>query len=224
MKDLVVRMGRAGMPVAVVLAMGGCAWQTMENSSELKTGVVEPASKGTDVRTATPAPAATPKPKKDKIAAAKNPEKSAPAAKQQRPAPPLAPQDEASCANVDGCVSVLKAMVADPDRTWIQRPAASAVLANGVRLFAYRSLRAKLTCGELAAALTEIETAAHAFSGSIPGLQPEQTTRVRILSVEVGDELLAENARRCSPQSKDGPIGSAAPLVEPAARQPGAPG
>ena len=224
MKDLVLRMGRAGVPVAVALAMAGCAWQTMESSSELKTGVVEqPSSKGADVRTATPAPAVTPKPK-DKIATAKNPDKSAPAARQP-PASPVARQDESTCADVDKCVSILKAMVADPNRTWIRRPAAPAVLANGVRLFAYRVLRPKLTCSELAAALTETETAAHAFSGSIAGLQPEQITRVRILSVEVGDELLAENARRCAPQSKDGPVGSAAPLVSPAAaRQPGAPG
>jgi hypothetical protein len=222
MKELVLRMGRPGVSVVLALAMAGCAWQTMESSSEFKTGVVEqPSSKGADVRTAAPTPA--PKPK-DKIAAAKNPDKSEPAAKQP-PASPVAHQDEASCADVNKCVSVLKAMVADPNRTWIRRPAAPAVLANGVRLFAYRALRPKLTCSELAAALTETEMAAHAFSGSIAGLQPEQITHVRILSVEVGDELQAENARRCSPQSKDGPVGSAAPLVSPAAaRQPGAPG
>ena len=69
---------------------------------------------------------------------------------------------------------MLKAMVASPDRSWLHRPATPAVLANGVRLFAYRALVPKLDCGELAMALTEVETAAHTFSHAVAGLQPEQ--------------------------------------------------
>jgi hypothetical protein len=199
MKDAFVRMGRAGLPLAAALAVAGCAWQAMEAASDVKVGIAEP-PEAKEVRTAAPKP-------KDKVAAVKKPDASTPA-KQPRP---LARQDEASCANVDTCVSVLKAMVADPERAWMRQPASPAVLANGVRLFAYRALKTQLTCGELAAAMTEIETAAQTFSGGVGGLKPEQITRVRILSVEVGTELQAENAQRCSSPGKVGPIGALGP-------------
>src|SRR5262245_22203000 len=125
MRHLIVPVGWAGL-AAAALAVAGCAWQAMETSSEVKPGIVEPAE-GKDMRTAAPKP-------KDKIAAVKKkPDTYTPAAK-ELPAPPAAHHDEARCPNVDTCVSVLKAMVADPQRAWIQQPATPAVLANGVRL------------------------------------------------------------------------------------------
>jgi hypothetical protein len=198
MKDAFVRMGRAGLPLAAVLAAAGCAWQATEMASEVKSGIAVPAE-AKEVRTAVPKP-------KDKVAAVKKPDASTPT---KQPRPP-ARQDEAGCTNVDTCVSVLKAMVADPERAWMRQPVSPAVLANGVRLFAYRALKTQLTCGELAAALTEIEAAAQAFSGAVADLKPERITRVRVLSVQVGTELQAENAQRCS-SSKVGQIGSIAP-------------
>lgn len=198
MKDLFVRLGRAGLPWAAALAVSGCAWQAMEAASEVRVGIAEP-PQAKEVRTAAPKT-------KDKVATVKKPEASTPAKPK-----PTARQDEASCANVETCVSVLKTMVADPERAWMHRPASPAVLANGVRLFAYRALKTQLTCSELAAAITEIETAAQAFSGSVAGLKPEQITRVRVLSVEVGTELQAENAERCSSSSKVGAVGTLAP-------------
>jgi hypothetical protein len=107
-------------------------------------------------------------------------------------------------------------MVASPDRSWVHRPAAPTVLANGVRLFAYRTLRPRLDCDELAAALTELETAVHTFGNPLAGLQPEQMHRVRNLSIQVGGELHDERARRCAAQAKEGPVGSIPPPVIPA--------
>jgi hypothetical protein len=209
MSDFGLRALWVGASLLAALALAGCASEGMDGASELKSGIVElPASRGADTRTA----AAKPKDAKptDKVAAADKAD--APkAAAQYRPAASGGnAQDEASCTSVDKCANVLRAMVAGSDRKWIGRPASPTVLSNGVRLFAYRALKPKLSCPELAAALTEVETAAQTFSGPIGNLDPEQAGRARTLSVEVGDELAAENARRCS-QAK--PIGSTTDAV-----------
>jgi hypothetical protein len=155
---------------------------------------------------------------KQNIAAAKKKSAHTVAAKE----PPLrqpgsaGSEDEASCTRVEDCASVLKAMVASSDRSWVQRPATPAVLSNGVRLFAYRALRPRLDCDELAAALTELETAVHTFGNPLAGLQPEQMHRVRNLSIQVGGELHDERARRCAAQAKEGPVGSIPQPVIPA--------
>jgi hypothetical protein len=161
------------------------------------------------IATAEPPPAeerAPPAKPKQKIAAAKKPSTYTLAAKEPAPRQ-AAGRDEAGCVSVENCASVLKAMVASPDRSGAHRPAAPDVLANGVRLFAYRALRPKFACSELATALSEVGAAARTFSGPVANLRPEQIRRVRSLSVEVGRELQAERARRCAPQSKDGPVG-----------------
>jgi hypothetical protein len=182
------------MPIVAALAVGGCAWQAADAGDAVKTSVVE-----------------EPRPKKpERAAAVQSKEKVAAkesvgyrAAAQQT----TAPQDETSCTSVDRCASVLKAMVGGPDRSWIGRPASPTVLANGVRLFAYRALKPNLSCGELAAALAEVETAAQTLSGPVDGLKPDQVTRTRVLSVEVGEELQTENTRRCSARATVGQAG-----------------
>ena len=58
------------------------------------------------------------------------------------------------------CASLLKKMLGDPARVWMRQRASFSALANGTRLFAYRSLRTKLDCDELGMALGEIEAAA----------------------------------------------------------------
>jgi len=194
--------------LATVLGLTGCALETAQSDPEARTRIATAEPPPADRRSAPTKP-------KQNIAAARKQSTYTLAAKE----PPLrqaAVQDEASCSSVENCASVLKAMVASPDRSWVDRPAAPAVLANGVRLFAYRALRPKLDCGELAAALTEVETAAHTFSHPLAGLQPEQMQRTRSLSIEVGGELQAEQARRCAPQGKDGSVGSISPPVIPA--------
>jgi len=98
---------------------------------------------------------------------------------------------------VETCGSVLKAMVAGTDRSWVQRPAPPKVIANGVRLFAYRALKPALTCGELSAALSEVRRATSTFASPVAGFEPEKAARVKQLSAEVADELKAERAQRC---------------------------
>jgi hypothetical protein len=115
---------------------------------------------------------------------------------------PTAERSEDTCVDVEKCASVLKTMVGGSDRSWIRKPASPSVLANGVRLFAYRALRPTLSCNELAAALAEIGTAKRTFSRPVPGLEPVQVERVKSLSDEVDGELRAERERRCRPDNK----------------------
>ncbi len=197
----------AGLLQGTVLGLAGCAMQTVESDPEAMTRVAAAESSATEKQ------AAPAKPKQN-IAAAKKQSTYTLAAKEPPPRQ-AASQDEASCVSVENCASVLKAMVASPDRSWVQRPAAPTVLANGVRLFAYRALRPRLDCGELAAALTEVETAAHTFGHPLAGLQPEQMQRVKSLSIAVGGELQDERTRRCVQQGKVDPVGSIPPPVIP---------
>ena len=182
--------------LAGMLGLTGCAMDSMQNEPDAQ-ALLAAVEQQAPVRQE-PVPA-KPKP----IAAARKQSADAPAAKE--PPPRRVVGDETTCTKVEDCASVLKAMVASPDRAWLHRPAPPAVLANGVRLFAYRALIPKLDCGELAKALTEVETAAQTFSQDVAGLQPGSVSRAKSLSLRVGDELRAERASRCSAQAKEAP-------------------
>ena len=120
-------------------------------------------------------------------------------------------------------------MIDDPNRAWMRQPASAATLANGVRLFAYRALRPKLTCTELTTALHEVTIATAAFSGPVSGLQQDQIDRARRLSAQAEIELQAERAGRCGPV-KENSTGQALEIRQGAAPpvdvdgQPAAPG
>jgi len=198
----------SGLLLGSVLGLTGCAMQTAESDPDARTRVAAAEPPATEKQ-------APPTKPKQNIAAARKQSPATPA-ERQPPARQATGQDEASCVSVENCASVLKAMVASSDRSWVHRPAAPTVLANGVRLFAYRALRPRLDCDELAAALTELETAVHTFGNPLAGLQPEQMHRVRNLSIQVGGELHDERARRCAAQAKEGPVGSIPQPVIPA--------
>jgi hypothetical protein len=169
---------------ATVLGLAGCSWQNAESDPEARTRVAGWSQPAPEEK-APPARPAISEPKKA-------PAKPAVAAAPQPREPKIA-GDEASCAGVE----LLKAMVAGADRSWVQRPAPPKVIANGVRLFAYRALKPTLTCGELSAALSEVSRASHTFANPVAGLEPERAARVKQLSSEVADELRAERAQRC---------------------------
>jgi hypothetical protein len=186
-----------GLLLAVALGLAGCALQNVQGdaAATMRVAAADPPPASDQAAPPEPRPKTAVKAAHAKVAAA-------------RPArQPAAGQDETSCASVEVCASVLKAMVANPDRSWLKRPAAPAVLANGVRLFAYRALKPALACEELAAAKSEVEAAARTFSGPVAGLQAAQIRRVRSLSVDVGAELGAESAQRCASRGKGGPVG-----------------
>ncbi len=88
-------------------------------------------------------------------------------------------------------------MVDDPDRAWINKPEAPSTFANGVRLFAYRALRSKLACSELARAFEDVKASVRKLDAPIPGKSADQVQRVKVLVSEVQDELRDEIASRC---------------------------
>jgi hypothetical protein len=93
--------------------------------------------------------------------------------------------------------ATLKAMLADKERRWVMEPATPEAHASGVRLFAFRSVKAQLTCEELRHGRREAEAAPRALRGR-PGLSPAQVSRAALFAAEVQRELAAEmNRRRC---------------------------
>jgi hypothetical protein len=96
-----------------------------------------------------------------------------------------------------GCLDRLKTLLEDRERKWIGQPQAAKEHADGTRQFAYRALRARLTCKELALAIDEIAKAVRAFVAPVAGVSSEQVVRVRALDAQVQDELRAEHASRC---------------------------
>lgn len=92
--------------------------------------------------------------------------------------------------------TTLKALLADKERKWVKEPATPQAHASGVRLFAFRSAKAELTCEELLHGRREAEAAPRALRGQ--GLPPAQVARATLFAAEVQRELAAEmNRRRC---------------------------
>jgi hypothetical protein len=102
----------------------------------------------------------------------------------------LAGPTESTCQTPQQCAVQLKVLVDDPKRDWVGQPQSADGYADGTRLFAYRVLRKKLTCGELKRALDDT-TAATAL------LQPVRYEKVRTLATAVSRELRAEHGKRC---------------------------
>jgi hypothetical protein len=112
---------------------------------------------------------------------------------------PVAANKKDSCGTALQCRAVLKAMINDPKRSWVGQQQAAVAYADGTRLFAYRGLRAKLSCTELALAIDEIRATAKSFVEPVSGVAPDRVSRTRALSRQVEGELVRERARRCKP-------------------------
>ena len=67
----------------------------------------------------------------------------------------LAGPTESTCQTPQQCAVQLRVLVDDPKRDWVGQPQSADGYADGTRLFAYRALRNKLTCGELKRALDD---------------------------------------------------------------------
>jgi hypothetical protein len=101
-----------------------------------------------------------------------------------------------------GCIAerqaTMKAMLADPSRSWVtQRPDAAAY-ASGVRLFAFKSKKKELSCAELQAGKREADAGPAVLRTPGNGLTHSQVSRGVILAGEVSRELGRELSRRCS--------------------------
>jgi hypothetical protein len=91
--------------------------------------------------------------------------------------------------------AALKAMLADKDRTWVKDVPTAHAHASGVRLFAFRTTKAALSCEELAHGRREAEAAPKALKGHA-GISPAQVSRATLFAAEVRRELAAEMKRR----------------------------
>jgi hypothetical protein len=141
------------------------------------------------------------------------------------PAPPRAPQPRAQaavhqapdrCHDVPSCETMLRSMTETADRSWISRPETPQGLLTGVRMFAFRTLRPKLTCAELGIALEQLRGVPAALRPPPAGSTPEDIARTTRLAAEVHDELRAENENRC----KTAAAPPAKPPAPPPVREP----
>jgi hypothetical protein len=117
-------------------------------------------------------------------------------APEEKEAPP--PPEPQGCGNPTQCKSALKKMVESPKRGWVGQHQQPGQYVDGTRLFAYRALRAKLSCRELSAALSEVRAASKSLAGDVAGVSREQASRTRALGHEVEGELAQERKARCA--------------------------
>jgi hypothetical protein len=90
----------------------------------------------------------------------------------------------------------LRYLVDDNDRSWVRAHAPAEAYASGVRLFALKTKKKELSCGELAHGKSEADRAP-AVLRSANNIPPAQVSRGIMLASEVSRELAAEMKRRC---------------------------
>lgn len=93
--------------------------------------------------------------------------------------------------------AALQTLLADREKTWINRPPDAAAYASGVRLFAYKKRKGDLTCGELAIGVSEAKAARATLRLAADRLTPGQIARGAMLGDEIEKELKRERRRRC---------------------------
>ena len=99
---------------------------------------------------------------------------------------------------IDQRQAALRILQADKTRGWIKQPATAATYATGVRLFAFKTEKTRLTCDELGLGRREADGAPGILrSAQARGLTPAQVSRGLMFASEVGKELDRERQRRC---------------------------
>ncbi len=103
-----------------------------------------------------------------------------------------------------GCIdqrqASLRALQADRSHAWVRQPASINAYATGVRLFAFKTEKSRLSCDELGIGRREAESAPGILrSPQAHGLGPATVSRSLMFANEVGRELDREQQRRCAP-------------------------
>jgi hypothetical protein len=119
-------------------------------------------------------------------------------------------QDQAPAPTADfGCVddskqcieqrqAALRQLQADRSRAWVRQPASVNSYATGVRLFAFKTEKTRLTCDEIGVGRREADGAPGVLRGpQAQGLQPAIVSRGIMFAGEVSKELTREAQRRC---------------------------
>ena len=92
----------------------------------------------------------------------------------------------------------LNAIMSDKSRFWVRETPTPEAYASGVRLFAFKTRKAELSCDELAIGRREADNAPAVLrSPQASHLTPAQVSRGLMLGAEVSRELAAEMKRRC---------------------------
>lgn len=178
------------LAVSLAMLLAACS---LPGSEAPGTALTDPALTG---RPPEPRVAAdTTQPPKTQAAKAQAPKAPAPKAIAAKDA---APKGGAACAEGNGCMAQLKGMVAGADRGWIGRPQPPQQFVDGTRLFAYRALRAKLSCRELNLAIGEIAVASRRLLDPASAVPQERAQSVAALANDVSGELTSEQASRCA--------------------------
>jgi len=94
-------------------------------------------------------------------------------------------------------IATLNAYKADDQRRWIKQPVTPKAYATGVRMFAYRDARARLSCAELMLGRREAAGVRASLRSPGTGLSPAQISRGLLLAGDVGQDLQREHRRRC---------------------------
>jgi hypothetical protein len=99
---------------------------------------------------------------------------------------------------IDQRQAQLRQLQADRNRTWVRQPASIGSYATGVRLFAFKTEKQRLSCEELNVGRREADQAPNALrSPQAASIQPGIRARSLMLADEVGKELGREAQRRC---------------------------
>ena len=102
-----------------------------------------------------------------------------------------------------GCIdqrqASLRALQADRSRSWVRQPASINAYATGVRMFAFKTEKTRMTCDELSIGRREAENAPGILrSPQAHGLNPATVSRSLMFAHEVGRELDREQQNRCA--------------------------
>ena len=96
--------------------------------------------------------------------------------------------------------AMVRAMSADPARAWISQASDRAIVASGVRLFAYQNVRDKLSCPQLTSAVSDLDAAKRLLAeGPAEGQTVARHNDIKAMTDDVRAALAASKIRRCGP-------------------------
>lgn len=105
--------------------------------------------------------------------------------------------DSKTC--IDQRQGVLRSLQSDRTHAWVRQPASVNSYATGVRLFAFKTEKTRLSCDELVIGKREADAAPGLLrSPQAHGLNPAIVSRSLMFATEVGRELDREQQRRCA--------------------------
>ena len=100
---------------------------------------------------------------------------------------------------------IVQSLSSDQTRSWIGQPVGQAMVASGVRLFAYQNVRDKLTCPQLAGGIAEMDAAKQTLGqGPAPGQTVLRHNQIKAMTDDVRAGLNAARLRKCSGSSPQG--------------------